>query len=246
MTNISIKSTILGLLLAAGVTLHSHAVEIGLGGRLGYETEFTIPLQKYESGTFGQGRNGTLGAAMQMGVFADIGVLDWLAITPGINVSLFRGIVEKSYSASPITGIQDRAKWRQSYANTFAVDFDVLAKLMFGNWYGGVGAGVTFVGAPKASYTNLDGSKVMSKKNEVASHLGLNLVLDTGVYIPLMGSDHHHLITGVRATFDMFSIFKNHNQPSASDSIKATTTPAKMALASPFTLAFNLGYLYKF
>ncbi|NIZ18468.1 outer membrane beta-barrel protein [Entomospira culicis] len=240
----SMKKTVLGLLLLAGVALNSNAVEIGIGVRVGFENEFTTRMEKNSEGTFGNAQDVKFGAAMQAGLFADIGLTEWFAITPGVNVSLFRGVMNKTYGTDA-DGNWDKNQWSSASSNFMAIDVDLLAKLMYGNWYGAVGVGMTFTTAPTMTFKDSDGSSEKFNSN-ATSRISMNIVMDTGLYFPLMDSENHFLITGIRTTYDVFALFAK--EMSRNQAMKAMANPydIKFAGASPFTAAFTVGYMFKF
>jgi hypothetical protein len=247
----------------------AHAVEVGIGVRLGADFNassywpgndiaglYAAQANLTGDSTLRAERVYGLGVSFNAGLYADFRFVKWFSLTTALQLSLPRG----GKDSLNITMGSDATK--TGYVLDFnmkhtSIDFDLLAKFHVGWWYIGLGPGVTYNTAPKVSLTHttyLLGQQVSSETFAPSSEgsrgsIGFNVVLDTGLNIPL-GDGNHNITIGIRAALDLIGGFNagysliETNYP---DIIyEAPDVDTKFFGHTQVSIGLTVGYLYRF
>ncbi|NIZ19361.1 hypothetical protein [Entomospira culicis] len=255
-------------LLALGmlwVNPQAHSVEIGVGARIGGELNWNAywPGDGIASMIYAFNEANSLlnsyahpkslimsgfGGGFTLGGYADLRLAQWFSLTTGLQITLGRRAwneIDMTITDGDV--LEKTGSKLEFYAAHTSIDVDLLAKFHVGWWYFGVGPGLTFNTAPKSAEVTLrtyllgaelSSETIKASKEDVKGSIGVNVVVDTGLYIPL-GQGNHNITIGLRGTLDLATVAKQNG-------IWEEPHEERIYGHTGLSLGLTLGYLYRF
>lgn len=176
--------------------------------------------------------------SVYIGTFVDLKFLDSFSLSSSINFYINRGAGVRIRDYDSISSTL--------HVKYHAFDVDLLVKGYLGIWYAGVGVGfnINFGSQFLAARKRNKEEKEESRSVRLPALYATNIVLETGLHIPLDENKKHHFSVSLRNVANisgmglMFSMMENK---SLKEKIKD-----KVGVITPFSSSLNIGYVYSF
>ncbi|NIZ40475.1 hypothetical protein PVA45_02960 [Entomospira entomophila] len=240
------------MLFVKPIHIHAYQVGMNIGVRAGFESalnnhwlgqEVLDSMQINSLDTFG------LGFSFTGGTFVDLQFVDWFSLTTAFNFSILRRntitIVTESFN--PSTNSDEQKPAGKILIDHHTFDLDLIAKLHIKWFYIGFGVGLT-VHTPPSIHCYLTTKEVSVSPildQTSTAVLGLNLIFDAGVYIPMTQSKQHNFLIATRMTFDALApkvLLDLYLKPMTGET---STMPAIAFSLTPFAVSLTVGYVYR-
>lgn len=232
---------------------HVYSLDIAVGTHIGMEASVNTP-HVYSSNNVASITVSTndidwawpSSTNFSFGVFTNLNFKSWFSIQSAFNTSINRHLSISFYDVDSQKIYSGKISGRVYY---HSFDFDLVAQFyIMKHWYVGLGTGMTLNTVPRVAIR-----EELSKnrfKPSGSTHIGVNFIFNTGVYIPVTKEEKHYIMLGLRGVIDILGIAKvsNHTKlfyDNTNENRSDYLTNTSWAV-TPLAMSFNIGYLFKF
>ncbi|NIZ47023.1 hypothetical protein PVA44_02865 [Entomospira nematocerorum] len=247
-----LTASFFGVILIGIKPIYAYEVGINIGARAGFESALNnhwLGMDVLDSMRINSLDTFSFGFSFTGGAFIDIQLVEWFSLTTAFNFSIFRRnkLIIATESFDPITNSYEQQPIGKLFIDHHSFDVDLVAKLHLMWFYFGFGVGLTVHTPPAINYyLNTDDISVTPILDKPGSTmLGLNIIFDTGIYIPMTQSKRHNFLIATRMTFDVLApkiLLDLYLKPMTGE---IPSFPDKAFSLTPFAVSVTLGYVYR-